>query len=450
MYAVAENEKKILAFLFDNPSKLGLIEKDLLLLDISKTFYDVLCRLNQESVTPDLSHILAEDTEGILTEGIVTNILDTEYQEDKLEYYIQKLKEDYVKSNIRTDLLSNITKMVSSKNKLDLDEFKKLSNKLTDGINFLEKKNSNILIDSEQLFSDYVADLENRVYGTYTYGDFFLDERINGGPAPGTITTMFGPTGGGKSSFVSHLVRHCLNRSVPCVYDSLEMGKIMTMDRIISSITKIPMQDLYPTFTNELPDYVIERVKVKKKLFERFKNFYFIEDPNQKISDIEKIVKEAKKKFKTDWLIFFADLYSMFRDHGNTPQEIEDGMNRLHSLVKKLGIHFVAVVQANRENEGHRPKDPYDTEKFRPTLKNIKNAAAYAERSRVVLATFRPKYYASRWFSGDREFQEDLDAMDDIANLYILKQNQGQVGTIKYLFDSSIFTFTPLVDEGEE
>jgi hypothetical protein len=110
-------------------------------------------------------------------------------------------------------------------------------------------------------------------------------------------------------------------------------------------------------------------------------------------------------------------------------------MDRVHEMARRLGVHIVAVVQANRF--GFKPKDIEDILRLKPTTESIKNAAAYGERSRVILGLFRKKYYAEKYFPEDSETK----VMDDILEVQMLKQNQGKLSTLKYLYVGERFSF---------
>jgi hypothetical protein len=384
---ITENEKIVLSYLYDNKQK--ILDYDLVFYSQeAKTIHSILIDLTKENIDFNSQIILSRDENNLLNENILESIVQTKVEEQTVQSAVRLIKDAVLKKSLNSILQNDLLEALLKKEEIGTERIQGIVNIIQNKLDGSTNINNNKLITAQTWLHDYTVDLSMRERGRYNFGDSFLDARLMAGPIPGTITTLFGPTGGGKSSYALHLVNRCLNRVVACVYDTLEMDKDSTMDRLMSTRLQFPMSSLYPVH-GAVDEHLQDRIQSEKKSFEYFRNFFLIDTPDQKIDDIKWICKEAKKKFKQDWFIFFADLYSMFKDHGRDPKEIEDGMNRLHSIVKQERIHFVAVVQANRDNEGQKPSDPYDTDKFRPTLKNIKNSGAYAERSRIVLSAFK-------------------------------------------------------------
>jgi hypothetical protein len=78
---------------------------------------------------------------------------------------------------------------------------------------------------------------------------------------------------------------------------------------------------------------------------------------------------------------------------------------------------------------------------LRPQLNHVKNSHALGERSRVDLSAFRAKYYAERYLQAIPE----IDEMEDVLSVQILKQSQGKVGTMMdYAFEGEIFRCFPI------
>lgn len=447
MLYLAKNEQTFLHFLFDNPDFVFKLEDNYFVSGVAKSFFNAIQNLQSEGISIQKDSILTEGNKlnSSINQDTVEKIYNTEYENGKFDYYYSQLKKNYAKYNIENKLLKDILTKVTSKGDLDINQIKQLNRDLEEQIEIVEGRNA-LLLSPDYLIDKYQTIMYKRSSGDFqfSFGDSFLDKHVYGGAQPGSITTLFGSTGSGKSAYILNLVNKCINKKIPCIYDSLEMNDMATMDRLIAIRNKIPMNHLCPK-NDEIDEHIFKIIETERKKLKEIDTFYMIESPNQCLDDIKRITKEAKKRFKSEYIIFFADLYTMFRDSGSSPQEIEDGVNRLHAIVKELNIHFVAVVQANRQLEGQKPKDLDDLDRYRPTLASIKNSGAFAERSRLVLSLFRPKAYANRFFEycEDEELLEQLEMMPDICNIQILKQNQGMTSTLKYAFDAECFRFIP-------
>ena len=288
------------------------------------------------------------------------------------------------------------------------------------------------------------------IANTYSYGDAILDAHLRTGAIPQTITTFFGSTGVGKSVFVLALANKCFNRQIPCVYDTLEMDAISTMDRLIANRLNIPIDKLYPARNEYVDESIIRRVANERKIFDSSKKFLIIEEPKQSHEDLEYYINQAKRFFKTKYLIMYIDLYSMVKGSGSSATEIEEGMNLTHEIAKRTNCHLGLVIQANRNTDNNIPSTLEALSRLKPTLNNVKNSAAYAERSRVVLSVFRAKYYAMRYLMHDEDLAEAIEAMDDLMEISCLKQSQGGFFNIPYLFTPSQFKLTPFIQESEK
>lgn len=122
----------------------------------------------------------------------------------------------------------------------------------------------------------------------------------------------------------------------------------------------------------------------------------------------------------------------------------EEAMNILNALAKSENVHIMGVVQFNRNADSYKISTLEDLDIMRPSLNDIKNSHAIAERSRVVLSAFRKKYYADRYLTHIPEAAE----LADIMEIQVLKNSSGMVGTLlKYMFEGTFFRLTPMLDE---
>lgn len=243
----------------------------------------------------------------------------------------------------------------------------------------------------------------------------------------------------GKSAFAFQLIRKQINKNIPSMYISLENDTIMTTDRLISGDLRISSSLLYPKTEEGIPDYIFKMVDEELERMKNCKYFFFVEEPNLSLDEIDILVKEAKRKMGVDYLILTIDLLSMVKDFSGDldANSIQSNMDRLHEMTRKLNIHIISVLQANRGAEAHIPRTIQDIDKLRPSMTHIKNSAAWGERSRLVLGLFRPKHYANIFFPNDPE----TEAMEDIMYVQIMKQNSGKLANLRYLYDPETYNF---------
>jgi hypothetical protein len=158
------------------------------------------------------------------------------------------------------------------------------------------------------------------------------------------------------------------------------------------------------------------------------------------------MINQVKMKMQTDYMVVFVDLATMMEDFGEgIPIAYEQAMNNIHQMTKRTRVHLVLIVQAVQKSlENHRPTTIEGLRVFRPTLADIKNSSAIAERSRQVLALYREHYYAAKFFPEDPLVQEE----DDIMEVSLLKCSNSEVGKrLNYLHDGGLFRLYPIPED---
>ena len=306
--------------------------------------------------------------------------------------------------------------------------------------------NHSIMKTAEEWTDDYYKELIDRQNGkVYSFGDAHLDKYLMRKAAPGQFILLAGATGAGKSAYALNLVNGFINLNIPSIYISLEMDGISTFDRLLAMRTEIPVEHLYGSGDDLIP--IMNRFKEEKKELDKSKSFFFIEDPNLSLVHIQSLIREFKQRTGHKYLIVVCDLITMVQDFqegaGNTTlaSTMEMAINKLNGMCKEENICFLGVAQFNRQADSARVTTVEELEMLRPQLNHVKNSHALGERSRVVLSAFRAKYYAERYLQAIPE----IDEMEDVLSVQILKQSQGKVGTMMdYAFEGEIFRCFPI------
>ncbi len=384
-----------------------------------------------DSVDSALVHTIYTYTTDISS---VTPILDT-------------LKSASTKYNVK-EITAKIVEKANSADPLDAQEISNLLYEAQDTLVNGQKKT--IAKSLETCIDEYDKELENRLTGKeHVFADSHMDSILVRKAAPGQIILIAGATGTGKSAFSLSLINGMINNGIPVLYFSLEMDTISTMDRLISMRTDIPVEEWY---NKESIPALRKKLEREKASLEK-KPFKFIDDASVSLDQIQSIIRDFKLTYKTDYVCVYLDLVTQIRDfttmkgQGTLANTIEFSVNRLNAMAKSEHVCFVCVAQLNREADSAKIGSIEDIETYRPSLNQIKNSHAMGERSRTVLSVFRPKYYAERLFPDD----ENVDLMEDILEVQVLKQSQGSVGMVKkYLFDGKCFQLKPFVESEEQ
>lgn len=447
--SLVTNEKQTLNCLIQQPELADKFEENFFISDLGKDLFATVKELHAKGLEPTDVHMVSEGNK--LNPNITLELVGQLKAEsfDPLafdKYYFPRLKKDYAKNRIETQLLQETLIETSKKGELDVGKIEGLVQEIEKSLQLILGRDSS-LVTTTQMIDRYVQTLYRRKRGDYIFptGDSFLDKYVFMGFPPGMQTTIVAATGVGKSIFALNLVNKQINKRIPSMYVSLEMDLIPTMDRLIALRNQLPVELFYPDSESEIADYAFSILEQERDSLGKSKNFFFIEESNISIDDLERLVIEAKKRMGVDYLIVTLDLLTMLTDFsGADAKQYEDAMNRLHILCRKHKIHLCNVVQSNRNADSARIFSLDQLHRLRPLVNHVKNSNAIAERSRLVLGLFRPKYFARRLFPNAPE----LETMDDTMEVQILKQNMGRVGLIlRYLFTPEFYSMFPLPDE---
>lgn len=441
-------ERQIFHFCLDHPDKLLDLRDNYFLSGEGRDLYDALMSLYRDNARLTDENVVATGnrTNPGITADLMAAVRATPYDEGGWEHYRRLLREEYAKDRIQTRLLKDSLSVVSSKGELDSARLQDIVCEMQECINLAEGRDSAVKSIGE-MFDSYQSALARRIDGSafYPTGCTLLDSALPTGFAPGEITTIFGSTGIGKSTYSLYLINRMVNKLIPCFYVSLEMSETATMDRWMASRLRVPLRELYSK-KGGIDESIVEQVALERRKLERDRRFMFIDDTRASVSSLEKMVDQVKLKLRTDYLVVFVDLATMLDDFsGGKPQDYELAMNALHQMVKRTGCHLVMVVQAvNKALENHRPASPDGVGVFRPILSSIKNSGAIAERSRTVLSVFRAHHYNAKFFPDDPLVKEESDVME----VQVLKSSNGETGQIvRYLYDGPLFRVYPIPDD---
>lgn len=418
----------------------------------AKSIFNTICDLSKRGVAITKAELL-QSCKDI---GVTPSVIDTIFSVDDVNPSLDTILPDLLNEQLKTKLIQRLDLIKESINlntDINTDDILKQLYECDDLV-LHSTKNISPLMNIEEWSNEYIEDLQQRKLGKkYTYGDLNLDEEMFKGAYPGAITTIAASTGSGKSTFVLNLMNNLIEQNTPCMYISLEMGAVDTMDRLIAMRKGIPNDELY---NQGNIDSVIESVEEEKRNLLTRNKFYFVEDPSIDLTKLRSMIREFKQRTHEDYCLVAIDLLTQLKGFNvstnkgtSNAMSIELAMNDLNALAKEENVHIIGVVQFRRDSDSIKISSLDDLERARPTLGEIKNSGAISERSRVVLGIFRPKMVAERFRQALTEPEQTaLDNMSDIMEVQVLKNSAGNVGRIfKYMFDNQCFRLLPLVDE---
>ena len=441
------------------------IDKDIFSNDLSKNYYEALIYLlkNDIPVTPasltqkanekdynaslEISKLIFDIDKGTNSNGL-DETLKVLREHSKVKQIINKAGDFYKK--LKTSEILDLGKKSPSEINQVKESFKaEVLTSLYQIEQLLDDDTGkNTFLSLNDWITTYETELKDRLTrDTYTFGDELLDKACPKGPYPGSYSIVAGVTGMGKSVFAENILNNCINQEIPCAYFSPEMSGNIMMDRLMANRLNIPSHE----FNNKdsIPSLLTKIAKEKANLVDR-NMIYFDEDPDVTLSKIHNKILRFKQKSKKDYVLIIIDLLTQVKEFTtmknglNLAQAIELAVNELNIMVKTLGCHVLGVVQFNRSTDSEiKIKTLEDVWDCRPSLGSIKNAGALAERARLVLGAFRPRYYIDKYLPED----EKAAFVDDVMEIQVLKQNDGKTPRIKYMFEGDICKITPILEE---
>ena len=454
--SVELQEQNLLKILTVEPQKMHEVNGQYFVSSVGKTLYNCLKNLyeNHVEITPTTLAIEVGKHEVNVSENTLKSVIfDKEIGNQSFDYLNQSLIDSYIRNEMQSTFLKDGISFSTSKEAFDINKLLSLRDMLTNHID-LWGNNRNYLYTIEEAYDLQIAELEKRKFGEYYFstGDPSLDEVLTTGFEPGYVNILYAHTGLGKTTYKLYLENRHIEFNMPLLSISTELRLSSTMDKLLCMRHKIPMDMLYPNseLQEEIPEFIFEKIKADRQQLMHSNKIRIVDKPDLTLDDVEGLIRKARSSMglkPTENLLVSIDLFTLLKDFSgdNKASRSEDAMNKLHMIMRRNNSTALAVIQSKRQIEKVKVKTIEDLDKFRPTTEEIKNSGAFEERARVVLALYRAKFFASKTLSHKPEM---INAIPDVAEVSVLKQNFGSVGNIlKYYFEGSTSTLAPFEDD---
>lgn len=212
-----------------------------------------------------------------------------------------------------------------------------------------------------------------------------LDE-VLGGLVEGSLVTIGGRTGMGKTAFAFNLLRNlAIENNIPSLYISLESTEQLCTNMLIACTLNIKYRGL---LSGQL---VAEGWEKLDKGLPRIVNspIYLDTKSTYTIDDICKTVEESVQEHQVK-VVFIDYLQLIFAKTGFTENrylELNYITRKLKALAKEFNITIVLLSQLNRNAEGEKRLD------HRPVLTDLRDSGTICDDSDVVCFVHRPEYF---------------------------------------------------------
>lgn len=253
-----------------------------------------------------------------------------------------------------------------------------------------------------------------------------LDE-VLGGLVEGSLVTIGGRTGMGKTAFAFNLLRNlAIENNIPSLYISLESTEQLCTNMLIACTLNIKYRGL---LSGQL---VAEGWEKLDKGLPRIVNspIYLDTKSTYTIDDICKTVEESVQEHQVK-VVFIDYLQLIFAKTGFTENrylELNYITRKLKALAKEFNITIVLLSQLNRNAEGEKRLD------HRPVLTDLRDSGTICDDSDVVCFVHRPEYFHIY----DDEKGND---MRNKALIIVAKNRLGYTGEAVLYTNMSILTF---------
>ena len=179
--------------------------------------------------------------------------------------------------------------------------------------------------------------------------------------------------------------------------------------------------------------------------WENVPNYLYYAEPDLTLNQFDGLLYKSKQIFRNikilpedEYIFVTVDLLTMIREFSEYESAIslEKAMNKFHSIVRKHNCHAYVLLQANENKlrSGRMFTNPNELDRYKVGLEDIKNAAVFAERCRVIKTLTRPLQMKKRFFPEQNEL---WNLETDFVNLNIVKQNDGDEGYCKFVFNKN-------------
>lgn len=183
------------------------------------------------------------------------------------------------------------------------------------------------------------------IYNPIPTGWKFLDEKLEGGLFPKTLTCLVGQVNIGKSIFLGNIATNLVMKNKNVLLVSLEMSEFMYAKRISAQMTQIPHNHL-KVYTDELKQQV-------KRIEKQIESRLVIKEYPPKTITVRHldayITKLGHKGFKPEVVVIdYINLLKPTTKNLNSYETVKEIAEQLRALSFKYNIPFVTASQLNR------------------------------------------------------------------------------------------------------
>ena len=336
-----------------------------------------------------------------LTNSILSN--------EPLENLVDILKDNYQKRVLWEWALKRITTPMSGIASSNL--VKEIEEKI-DGMGItsnIEYTNFNNYVDEWLEYQEDETPVQSHKLGFKKLDEIILLENSN-------LMLIGARPSVGKSAFATNLVKNfCLYGKHP-LFISLEMNKKEFMNRLVSNMAHIQARKLKRK-EKKTPEEWSKIMQVKDTISDF--QFKFYDKGGMTIEQLYGLARYLKKKNELDVIVIdYLQLLETHQYKGQKQNQVSFISQKLKQLAMELDIPVIALAQLNRGvvTQSGEPREPQ--------LSDLRDSGSLEQDANIVLMLHTEDI--------NQEFGNEDSANGRFIELFVRKNRDGKLGTVKY------------------
>lgn len=311
--------------------------------------------------------------------------------EAPIRVYARVLRERSAKRRVRDVLVERANNFKSDSGMTAVDALTELQSELNEQIYRISNDSTLAEIsDAIKTYPELLAERKKNSEENAEIGDGLQGiptslpslNRYTTGWKPGQMITVAAETGVGKSVFAINSAVAAMQANKSVLFYSLEMSVEEINDRIISSISSIPMNDLKQGLLEDSNKRMLEDALKSVSTAKLTIDF----DAKQTIDGIRaKALKKAQSPEGLDFIVIdYLQLITPTGRFSSRQEAVADISRNMKLLAKQLGVPIMVLAQMKRS-------DADASDDGLPKLSGIRESGAIAQDSDVVILLHRNK-----------------------------------------------------------
>lgn len=403
----------------------------------NRTIFESICDLHKNKIAIDITTVSddLEKKKKLSSSGgidYLSDVIDSVAIASNLEYYMQIVKDNYVRRNLIDTATSIASDAYDEENVTDL-----LDNAERNILNVVKARQSSVFVPIREVLRNAQANLEllaqNKRTVTGLETGFYDLDRHTAGLHGGEMIILAARPGMGKTSFALNIATNAaMTTDKAIAIFNLEMSAEMLVNRMISAVGQI---DSYKLQTGQLQSNDWKRYnEAMSQLADT--NIYIEDNAGITASEIRAKCRRLANSEKGLGLVVI-DYLQLVTSGGKRTEsrqvEVSEISRSLKTMALELNVPVIALAQLSRNAEKR--------ENSQPMLADLRESGSLEQDADMVLFINRKDYYDTK-----KDIKETIVPVD----LIIAKHRKGATGKIDLLFELNMSNFRNVVHTNNE